>query len=113
MKSLEEYNWPGNVRELEKTIERAVALTQDGTIVPDDLFFTNRRKLSRYVSFEIGTSLRDIEKEIIIRTLEDIGGNKQRTAEVLGITSKTIRSKLRQYGYDSQSPDISDIESDP
>ncbi len=115
MKILEEYNWPGNVRELENTIERAVALTQDGTILPDDLFFTNRRKLSRYVSFEIGTSLRDIEKEIIIRTLEDIGGNKQRTAEVLGITSKTIRSKLRQYGHDSpsQSPDISDIESDP
>ncbi len=115
MKILEEYNWPGNVRELENTIERAIALTQDGTISPDDLFFTTRKKLSRYVSFEIGTSLRDIEKEIIIRTLEDIGGNKQRTAEVLGITSKTIRSKLRQYGYDStsQSPDISDIESDP
>jgi len=109
MKFLEEYNWPGNVRELENTIERAVALSQSSTISPDGLFFTTRRKLSRYVSFEIGTSLRDMEKEIIIRTLEDVGGNKQRTAEVLGITSKTIRSKLRQYGYDSpsQSPDIS------
>jgi two-component system response regulator AtoC len=114
MKILEEYNWPGNVRELENTIERAVALSQNSTLSPDDLFFTTRKKLSRCMSFEIGTSLRDIEKEIIIRTLEDVGGNKQRTAEVLGITSKTIRSKLRQYGYDSpsQSPDISDIESD-
>jgi transcriptional regulator with PAS, ATPase and Fis domain len=111
MKILEEYNWPGNVRELENAIERAVALSQNGTLSPDDLFFASRRKLSRYVSFEIGTSLRDIEKEIIIRTLEDVGGNKQRTADVLGITSKTIRSKLRQYGYDSpsQSPDIPDV----
>jgi transcriptional regulator with GAF, ATPase, and Fis domain len=114
IKILEEYNWPGNVRELENTIERAVALSQDDTLSPDNLFFTTRRKLSRFVSFEIGTCLRDIEKEIIIRTLEDAGGNKQKTADVLGITSKTVRSKLRQYGYDlqSHSPDISDMDSD-
>jgi DNA-binding NtrC family response regulator len=100
MQVLKDYSWPGNVRELENTIERAIALSQDDVILSEDLeltLFSTRSKLSRYISLEVGTSLRDAERELILRTLENVGGNKQRTAEILGITSKTIRSKLRQY----------------
>ncbi len=103
MELLKSYPWQGNVRELENTIEGAVALSQKTVISPADLIFTDRRRPSDYISLKVGTSLQDVERELILRTLEKCGGNKQRTADILGITSKTIRSKLRQYGYDSPS----------
>jgi DNA-binding NtrC family response regulator len=103
MELLKSYPWHGNVRELENTIEGAVALTQKDIISPGDLFFTDRRRPSDYISLKIGTSLHDIEQEFILRTLEKSDGNKQKTADILGITSKTIRNKLRQYGYDELS----------
>jgi len=99
MELLKSFPWQGNVRELENTIEGAVALSQKAVISPTDLIFTNRRRPSDYVSIKIGASLYDVERELILRTLEQSDGNKQKTANILGITSKTIRSKLRQYGY--------------
>jgi len=99
MEVLKEYSWPGNVREIENTIERVIALSQGNVITPNDLFLSVRSKPSKYMSLKIGTSLRDAERELILRTLEDVGGNRQKTADILGISSKTVRSKLRQYGY--------------
>jgi len=97
---LMEHSWPGNVRELENTIERAVALSPKNTIPkntisPEELFLNFRRKQSRHIFLQIGTSLENAEREIIAKTLEETGGNKQKAAEILGITSKTIRSKLK------------------
>lgn len=95
MEILENYSWPGNVRELENTIERAIALSQNGAVSLDGFFA--RKISSKSISLRIGTSLKDAEKELILRTLEEVGGNRQKTADILGITSKTIRAKLRQY----------------
>jgi DNA-binding NtrC family response regulator len=105
LESLKEYPWPGNIRELENTIERAVALSTSGNISSSSLFFSSRKKLSKYLSFEVGTSLEDAEREFIIRTLQEVNGNKQKAADILGITTKTIRNKLRQYGYELQADD--------
>jgi len=102
---LKEYPWPGNIRELENTIERAVALSTNSNISTSDLFLTPRKKLSKYISLEVGISLEYAERELILRTLEEVNGNKQKAAEILGITTKTIRSKLRQYGYEQKSDD--------
>ncbi len=104
MNALKEHSWPGNVRELENTIERVLALSQNHVISPEDILFSSRNKTSRYISIEIGKKLREAEWEVIRRTLEDVGGNKQKAADVLGITSKTIRSKMRQYGYKEAFP---------
>ncbi len=105
------YPWQGNVRELEFTMERAVALSQKDVITPADLIFTNRRVPSNYISLKIGTSLYNVEREFILRTLEKSDGNKQRTADVLGITSKTIRNKLQQYGHNEviEAGDITEL----
>ncbi len=107
---LKEYPWPGNVRELENSIERAVALSTNNKISVEDLFLSPRKKLSRYISLEIGVSLEYAERELILRTLEDVNGNKQKAAEILGITAKTIRSKLRQYGYEQKEDDVNSID---
>ena len=50
------------------------------------------------VSFRIGTSLDDAEKQLILRTLSAHGNNKTRTAEILGISLKTLHNKLKSYG---------------
>lgn len=113
MESLMSHPWHGNVRELENTIERAIALSENGSISPENLFFSARSKPSRYVSLKIGsTSLAEAERELIIGTLESTGGNKQKAAEILGITSKTIRSKLNQYGYSAPSQAVDEEEED-
>lgn len=100
MELLKEYPWYGNVRELENTIERAVALTMRDVITPDKLIFSHRQISSDYISLKVGTPLRIVEQEFITKTLDHTDGNKQKAADILGITSKTVRSKLRQYGCD-------------
>jgi DNA-binding NtrC family response regulator len=105
IESLKNYSWPGNIRELENTIERAIALSTNGGISLSNLYFSSRKKLSKYVSLEVGASLEDAERELIIRTLEEVDGNKQKAAGILGITAKTIRAKLRHYGYDQYNND--------
>jgi len=105
IESLKNYSWPGNIRELENTIERAIALSTNGGISLSNIYFSSRKKLSKYVSLEVGASLEDAERELIIRTLEEVDGNKQKAAGILGITAKTIRAKLRHYGYDQYNND--------
>jgi len=105
IESLKNYSWPGNIRELENTIERAIALSTNGGISLSNIYFSSRKKLSKYISLEVGASLEDAERELIIRTLEEVDGNKQKAAGILGITAKTIRAKLRHYGYDQYNND--------
>jgi DNA-binding NtrC family response regulator len=73
------YNWPGNVRELRNTIERAVILCQDGA------------------PLDVGTTVDEAERLLILRTLEATGQNKTRAAEILGVSLKTLHNKLKEY----------------
>ena len=74
---------------------------------PMDVWSIKETFIDRFYE-RFGTSLQDAERELILRTLESVDGNKQRTAEILGITSKTIRSKLRQYGYGTPDQPLED-----
>jgi DNA-binding NtrC family response regulator len=103
VKLMMQYNWPGNVRELENTMERAVVMCRDGRISLKNLMlgldhdFTNGVLQPSEISFPDNMTLRDIEKAVIQKTLEDVSGNRTRTAEKLGITARTLRNKLREY----------------
>jgi len=97
--ALYNYSWPGNVRQLRNSIESAVVLCKALTITLDDLP-PNIRGDSGTDSLRlpVGASLAEVEKEVIRSTLAREGGNKSRTAEILGIGRKTLHRKIEEYG---------------
>ncbi|GJQ60856.1 MAG: acetoacetate metabolism regulatory protein AtoC [Candidatus Scalindua sp.] len=93
---LTDYKWPGNVRELKNVVERAVVLTQDNIVTPHDLPDNIVKNLvkDRKMTIPFGMSLREIEKKIIVETLKRTNGDKEITANLLGIASRTIYRKM-------------------
>ncbi|MDA8124204.1 MAG: sigma-54 dependent transcriptional regulator [Deltaproteobacteria bacterium] len=98
------YDWPGNVRELENCIERAVILARDEVVLPADLpsqvFMQPQEPGGTALSLAYGTTLDEMEKALIVKTLGETGGNRTRTAEILGINRRTLQNKLKQYALD-------------
>lgn len=99
MELLMNYSWPGNVRELENAIERAVVLIKEKVILPQDLPETvhkeNIYEGERELTIPIGTTLKEVEKRVILETLRRTKGDKEATAKLLGIGTRTIyRKKL-------------------
>jgi two-component system response regulator FlrC len=99
------HNWPGNVRELENTIQRAVALCCDCVIEPDNLLMipasvdcepSPAPKVA--ATFVPGTTVREMERQLIQKTLRDTHGNRTQAAKLLGISLRTLRNKLNEFG---------------
>jgi DNA-binding NtrC family response regulator len=92
------WHWPGNVRELRNAIERAVVGCSGDLVAPDCLPLAPAPPAAEdgedAVLVRVGTTLDDAEQALLRRTLASVGNNKTRAAEMLGITPKTLRSKL-------------------
>jgi two-component system NtrC family response regulator/two-component system response regulator HydG len=100
LNALLSYDWPGNVRELGNVVERAVVLARGTELTSDDLPPTLRgpRPKDRAPETMIpGASLREIEREAILRTLEMVDGSTSRAADVLGISVRKIQYRLKEY----------------
>jgi DNA-binding NtrC family response regulator len=99
MKILMNYSWPGNVRELENVIQRAITLSRAEVILPEDLPPSMLQEADENL---IEKGLREkytvdqLEKEYIRRVLVEVGGNKSRAAEILGMDRKTLYRKLEE-----------------
>jgi len=93
------YGWPGNVRELKNIIERAVILTRHNQLEIDDLpaRLVNAHKKAGFIQFQIGSSLEECERHVILRTLEYAENNKTQAAKILGISLKTLHNKLNEF----------------
>ncbi len=121
LQALDRHNWPGNVRELRNVLERAVILAGEGAIemkhlpallqaqataapvvvaasVPETSDGAAPAESGDAVKFQIGTTVEEAEKGLILRTLEHTRNNKTRAAEILGISLKTLHNKLKEYG---------------
>jgi DNA-binding NtrC family response regulator len=99
--ALYSYPWPGNVRELRNSMESAVVMAGGGLIGLDDLPPNLRSSgEERDVRVPIGSTLEEAEKILIRETLAAQGGNKSRTAEILGIGRKTLYQKIEEYGIE-------------
>jgi DNA-binding NtrC family response regulator len=126
MTLLRNYTWPGNIRELEHAIERAVAMSQSSILFPEDfsLGSTGRGELTPAVSpssashaagemlgqsgsttgvggaGNSGNSLETMEHQHILQVLQQVGYNKSKASEILGIDRATLYRKAQRYGID-------------
>ncbi len=105
------YSWPGNIRELENVVERAVILTMDEYVsfseLPESISGESASVIPTTSKAGIvpGMTIRELEKELILVTLEHNDGNRTRSAGFLGITRRTLQNKLKEYGIDSHGSD--------
>ena len=95
------YEWPGNIRELRNCIESAVVFARTSVIEVEDLpVHIGKAQNASSISLEVGITLAEAEKQLIISTLASCAGNKTKAAEVLGIGRKTLHRKLQEYHID-------------
>ncbi len=97
---LQQHTWPGNVRELENLVRRALALST-GPMIGTELLEGARPagKAPPKNSLAAGVSLREMEKQLLELTLAATSGNRTRAAAMLGISLRTMRNKIREYGF--------------
>lgn len=91
------YRWPGNVRELKNAIERAVILATEQEIAPADLQPRQFALEEREIHIPVGSSLREAERLITLRTFAFTGGDHTKTATILGINEQDLRDQLRSF----------------
>src|ERR1700678_3468065 len=99
------YSWPGNVRELRNTLERAVIVCESGLVETKHLtpgFGQNTIRTSSddpdAIHLDVGMTVEEAERRLILKTIESTSNNKTRAAEILGISLKTLHNKLKEYG---------------
>lgn len=103
LEAIERYKFEGNVRELENTIERAVALTREDFIsikdLPKDYFDKDYdvQQEDDVIKICIGENMKSVEMKLIRHTLEKYNNNRKKTSEVLGISERALRYKIKEY----------------
>jgi DNA-binding NtrC family response regulator len=101
------HDWPGNVRELENAVERAVVLCREGELTLEDLPSSLRGARARMPAMNFvanGTTLREMERDAILRTLALAGGSTVRAAKILGISARKVQYRLKEYRQTEQLP---------
>jgi len=98
---LNNYDWPGNVRELENAVERAVVMARNEFVEPDNLpsNISQSLKKVRKDTFRIpsGTTMKEIEKKVILDALQTTHGSKSKAAKMLGISTRKIEYKIKEW----------------
>ncbi|HHN45977.1 MAG TPA: sigma-54-dependent Fis family transcriptional regulator [Planctomycetes bacterium] len=97
---LKVYDWPGNVRELANAVDRAVVLSREDEIdiQPEGIRFARNGGGPDALGMACkGMTIEEIERNVILETLKSAGGHRKKTAEMLGISERSLRDKLRKY----------------
>jgi DNA-binding NtrC family response regulator len=92
-------NWEGNVRELENLMYRTAVISKSEVLLPPADEFGVRGLEFRAPAAESGSTgtMKDMERDLIIKTLRETGGNRTKAAQLLGISVRTIRNKLKEF----------------
>ena len=102
---LRSYPWPGNVRELQNVMARAVLIASGDIINESEIILEGEENLHQSVkelNISAGQSVREVEKLLILKTLQEVGGNRTKAAKMLGISIRTLRNKLSEYMQDPE-----------
>ncbi|WMM24870.1 sigma-54 dependent transcriptional regulator [Tissierella sp. MB52-C2] len=101
---LEKYKFPGNVRELENLVEMLIALADNDIIYKENLpkkyCFNDDNDSDHnhdYIKITIGTDLKEVEKAVILKTLDYFHGNRRMTADILRISERNLQYKIKEY----------------
>ncbi len=97
---IKEYSWPGNVRELKNVIHRAYIMASDvieANCLPSELQGASEPVGGPSLQIRVGYTVAEAEKRLVLATLEQCGGTKEKAAEMLGISLKTLYNRLRDY----------------
>lgn len=98
MGALEEYSWPGNIRELRNVLERAILLSEGGTVGRQDLQFQPAAGGRRAAAVDTRLTLKEMEQRMIAQALAEEGGRVPKAAQRLGIPRSSLYQKLKKYG---------------
>lgn len=99
LSALNRYEWRGNVRELENVIERTILLHKDKVLLPEHLAVEDlsESEEEKGMLSKGACSVKEMEKELIVKTLDELKGNRTHAAKALGISIRTLRNKLNEY----------------
>lgn len=103
MEKLVNYNWPGNIRELENIIERCVVISSKNVIDVDDLppaVLQSSCKENEGYYARLDAAIDNTEKDVIIKTLRECGGNRTKASVVLGISRRSLHRKISKYNIE-------------
>ncbi|MBC7781651.1 MAG: sigma-54-dependent Fis family transcriptional regulator [Proteobacteria bacterium] len=98
---LGQYSWPGNVRELRNVVQRAYIMADGQSITAECIPFDAPQRSGQSITIAVGTTVEQMERQLILATLDSVKGHKERAAELLGISPKTLYNRLRDYGRDA------------
>ncbi len=98
MQKLQTWGWPGNVRELENVIERSVLLATSDVLSGDEIYINGFQPVVNESQFVPGMTIGEAERRLIMKTLEHTQQNRTQAARMLGISIRTLRNKLHEYG---------------
>jgi len=96
IKKLQKYRWPGNIRELQHAIERAVIMSDDSSLTPEDFFFLMHKPESLEEK-EDTFNLDEVEKNVIQKAIDRNGGNISKAAKELGLTRASLYRRLEKH----------------
>jgi DNA-binding NtrC family response regulator len=96
---MEFYEWPGNARELENFVRRALALSTGTILLPQIIGGQTPAAVEESNDAVVsGLTLQAMERTLLEKTLHATGGNRTRAAELMGVSLRTVRNKIREYG---------------
>ena len=101
VEALQQYEWPGNVRELRNVINRSFIMARTSSLtvecLPDKFLGSRRRRNRTNITVPLGSPMEEIEKIVIEETLVMTDGDRHKTADILGISYKTLYNKTKKY----------------